>query len=64
VKLPAIQLKATKKGGGDEKEALEWYRAKDVIEKGFMKLKNAIDLNRIWVHLRESMGLGVYRGKN
>jgi hypothetical protein len=39
----------------DGEKALECYRAKDVVEKGFMKLKNAIDLNRIRVHSQESM---------
>jgi hypothetical protein len=47
------------KGG---EEALECYRAKDVIEKGFLKLKNAIDLNRIRVHSQESMQNKVFIG--
>jgi hypothetical protein len=36
-------------------EALECYRAKNVVEKGFLKLKNAIDLRRIRVHSQESI---------
>lgn len=47
------------KGG---EEALEWYRAKDVIEKGFLKLKHAIDLNRLRVHSQESMQNKVFVG--
>jgi hypothetical protein len=46
----------------DGEEALEAYRAKDVIEKGFLKLKNAIDLNRIRVHSQESMQNKVFIG--
>jgi transposase len=34
----------------DAKEALRIYRAKDVIEKGFLKLKNNLDLNRLRSH--------------
>jgi transposase len=34
----------------DPNEALRIYRAKDVIEKGFLKLKNNLDLNRLRVH--------------
>jgi transposase len=30
--------------------ALEIYRAKDVVEKGFLKLKNCLDLGRLRVH--------------
>jgi hypothetical protein len=47
------------KGG---EEALECYRAKDVVEKGFLKLKNAIDLRRIRVHSQESMQNKVFVG--
>jgi transposase len=46
----------------DGEEALECYRAKDVVEKGFMKLKNAIDLRRIRVHSQESMQNKVFVG--
>jgi transposase len=31
-------------------DALRIYRAKDVVEKGFMKLKNSLDLGRLRVH--------------
>jgi transposase len=34
----------------DPRDALRIYRAKDVIEKGFLKLKNNLDLNRLRVH--------------
>jgi hypothetical protein len=47
------------KGG---EEAIEYYRAKDVIEKGFLKLKHAIDLNRLRVHSQESMQNKVFVG--
>jgi transposase len=46
----------------DGEQALECYRAKDVVEKGFLKLKNAIDLNRIRVHSQESMQNKVFVG--
>jgi hypothetical protein len=46
--------------GGEE--ALECYRAKDVVEKGFLRLKHAIDLNRIRVHSQESMQNKVFVG--
>jgi hypothetical protein len=36
-------------------QALEYYRAKDVVEKGFFRLKSAIDMRRIRVHSQESM---------
>jgi transposase len=39
----------------DGREALQIYRAKDVIEKGFMKLKNNLDLNRLRVHSDTTM---------
>ena len=39
----------------DGREALHIYRAKDVIEKGFMKLKNNLDLNRLRVHSDTTM---------
>jgi transposase len=46
--------------GGEE--ALDGYRAKDVVEKGFLRLKHAIDLNRIRVHSQESMQNKVFIG--
>jgi transposase len=39
----------------DAQKAIEIYRAKDVVEKGFMRIKNAIDLKRLRVHSQESM---------
>ena len=36
------------------REALHTYRAKDVVEKGFFRLKNSMDLNRLRVHSQES----------
>jgi transposase len=39
----------------DCREALQIYRAKDVVEKGFMLLKNNLDLNRLRVHRDECM---------
>jgi transposase len=34
----------------DAVEAINIYRSKDVVEKGFMKLKNCLDLGRLRVH--------------
>jgi transposase len=34
----------------DAIEAISIYRAKDVVEKGFLKLKNCLDLGRLRVH--------------
>ena len=39
----------------DAKDALAVYRDKDVVEKGFLRLKNSIDLGRLRVHSDESM---------
>jgi len=39
----------------DAKEALEIYRDKDVVEKGFLRYKNSLDLGRLRVHQSESM---------
>jgi hypothetical protein len=36
-------------------QALTIYRAKDVIEKGFLRFKNSIDLGRLRVHSQDSM---------
>ena len=36
-------------------EALTIYRAKDVVEKSFSRLKNTLDLNRLRVHNDERM---------
>jgi transposase len=43
-------------------EALEVYRAKDVVEKGFYRLKNSIDLGRLRVHSQDSMQSKVFVG--
>lgn len=39
----------------DVKEAISIYREKDVVEKGFHRLKNSLDLGRLRVHKQESM---------
>lgn len=39
----------------DCRRALEIYRAKDVVEKGFLRLKNSIGLYRLRVHSQNSM---------
>ena len=39
----------------DAKEALLIYREKDVVEKGFLRLKNSLDLGRLRVHRENSM---------
>ena len=39
----------------DAKEALSVYRDKDVVEKGFLRLKNSIDLGRLRIHSGEAM---------
>jgi transposase len=44
----------------DAKEALRIYRAKDVIEKGFLRLKNNLDLNRLRVHSDTTMRAKVF----
>jgi transposase len=44
----------------DAAEALRIYRAKDVIEKGFLKLKNNLDLNRLRVHGDTAMRAKVF----
>jgi transposase len=44
----------------DTAEALRIYRAKDVIEKGFLKLKNNLDLNRLRVHGDTTMRAKVF----
>jgi transposase len=44
----------------DGKEALRIYRAKDIIEKGFLKLKNNLDMNRLRVHGDTTMRAKVF----
>ncbi len=39
----------------EAKEALAVYREKDVVEKGFMRLKSSLDLSRLRVHSNERM---------
>jgi transposase len=34
----------------DAKEAIRIYREKDIVEKGFCRLKNALDMGRLRVH--------------
>jgi len=42
--------------------ALDIYRAKDVVEKGFLRLKNCIDLRRLRVHSQNGMQNKVFVG--
>jgi len=46
----------------DAKEAIRAYREKDVIEKGFLRLKNSLDLGRLRVHSETSMQNKVFVG--
>lgn len=39
----------------DSKEAIRIYREKDIVEKGFQRLKNCLDLGRLRVHSEKSM---------
>lgn len=39
----------------DAKNALQIYRDKDVVEKGFLRYKNSLDLGRLRVHKAENM---------
>jgi transposase len=43
-------------------EALRMYRSKDVVEKGFMRLKNNLDLNRLRIHRDTAMRSKVFIG--
>ena len=43
-------------------EALRIYRAKDVVEKGFLRLKNSLDLGRLRVHGDEAMQNKIFIG--
>ncbi len=43
-------------------EAIKIYRTKDVVEKGFYKLKNMLELNRLRVHGDERMQNKVFIG--
>jgi len=46
----------------DAKEALTIYRHKDVVEKGFLQLKNRLDLDRLRVHQEDRMHNKVFVG--
>jgi len=46
----------------DAKEALSIYRQKDVVEKGFLRLKANLDLGRLNVHRDDSMQNKVFIG--
>ena len=46
----------------DAKEALSIYREKDVVEKGFLRLKNSLDLGRLRVHREDVMQNKVFVG--
>ncbi|MCL2150312.1 MAG: transposase [Dehalococcoidia bacterium] len=46
----------------DAKEAIKIYREKDIVEKGFNRLKNCLDLRRIRVRSEESMQNKVFIG--
>ena len=46
----------------DAKEAIRIYREKDIVEKGFQRLKNCLDLGRLRVHSEESMQNKVFVG--
>ena len=43
-------------------KAIEIYRSKDVVEKGFMKLKNCLDLGRLRVHSDHNMQSKLFVG--
>ena len=44
------------------KDAIYIYRAKDVVEKGFLRMKNCLDLGRLRVHSDNSMQNKVFIG--
>ena len=46
----------------DASEAIKIYREKDIVEKGFLRLKNSLDLGRIRVHSETSMQNKVFIG--
>jgi transposase len=49
-------------GVADVREAIRIYRAKDVVEKGFLRLKCDLDLGRLRVHSQERMQNKVFIG--
>lgn len=46
----------------DVKRAIQIYRAKDVVEKGFLRLKRSLDLGRLRVHSEDRMLNKVFVG--
>lgn len=46
----------------DAKAALRIYREKDVVEKGFLRLKNSLDLGRLRVHRADIMQNKIFVG--
>jgi transposase len=46
----------------DAKEAIKIYREKDVVEKGFLRLKTSLDMRRLRVHSENSMQNKVFIG--
>jgi transposase len=46
----------------DAKEAIRIYREKDIVEKGFLRLKNSLDLGRTRVHSERNMQNKVFVG--
>lgn len=46
----------------DAKEVLSIYRQKDVVEKGFLRLKTQLDMGRLRVHRDDSMQNKVFIG--
>jgi transposase len=46
----------------DAKRAMQIYRAKDIVEKGFLRLKKSLDLGRLRVHSEERMLNKVFVG--
>lgn len=46
----------------DAQEAIKIYREKDIVEKGFSRLKNSLDLGRLRVHSEASMQNKVFIG--
>ena len=47
---------------GSAEEALKIYRAKDVVEKGFLRMKSCLDLARLRVHSDEAMQNKIFVG--
>jgi transposase len=46
----------------DAKEAIKIYREKDIVEKGFLRLKHSLDLGRMRVHSERNMQNKVFTG--